>query len=185
MSEAMISTFPVRKHTLSEGSMQLSKQRTLMINERRDISMYTHETNWVRLCSMQKLICAWRTCVVLDVVNRKLAVCVKKQKELNMRMHISEIQTALKYNDFASAWRVARLISSAVRGHTPSANPTMQETIDKYSSPAQQGGWGAKVLTEEFVDSELEPSFVHVDVDVEMNAHMLYNGFLRSVHKQM
>ena len=137
MSAAMVLKFPVRKHTLSEGSMQLSQQRALVINERKEISMYTHAINWVCLCSMQKLIRAWRTCVVLDVVNRKLAACVKKQKELNMRMHISEIQTALKYNDFAAAWRVARLISSAVKGsrrkfaHTPSANPTMQETIDK------------------------------------------------------
>ena len=86
MSEAMLKTFPKTKHSSNEAIKQLSEQRTLIIKERGEVALYTLETNWVLLCSMQKLLRAWRTHPKLDVVNHKLANSIKKHKSEIMQM---------------------------------------------------------------------------------------------------
>jgi hypothetical protein len=63
------------------------------------------------------------------------------------------------------------------------AQPTQAEAINKYALPCTEGGRGASTISEEFIDTQLEPSFEHLTINVDMNSQTLYNRFVYAVHK--
>ena len=139
------------------------------------------------IAHLYKVFHAWHVFIKFVCVEKQIKHVHKQIKQEKLDLLNDELQLAINRNDSAGGWRTARHIAAAVKGsrrnfmHTPMPQLYIEQALIKYKAKTHEGGWGAEVLNQEYVEN-LEPDFTNLSICVEMNTENLYGKFVKSIH---